>query len=59
MVTDAVVANTDDTTGAVTNTATTAPEYYVSLEAMTADLRAAYDAALSNYDLLLMPTLPN
>jgi VCBS repeat-containing protein len=43
MVTGAVVANTDDTTGAVTNTATTAPEYYTSLETMTADLRAAYE----------------
>jgi hypothetical protein len=42
MVTGAVVANTDDTTGAVTNTATTAPEYYLNLEAMTADLKAAY-----------------
>jgi hypothetical protein len=42
MVTGALVANTDDTTGAVTNTATTAPEYYLSLEAMTADLKAAY-----------------
>ena len=42
MVTGAVVANTDDTTGAVTNTTTTAPEYYLSLEAMTADLKAAY-----------------
>ena len=29
MVTGAIVANTDDTTGAVTNTGTTAPEYYV------------------------------
>src|ERR1700759_55061 len=43
MITGAVVANTDDTTGAVTNTTTTAPEYYTSLEAMTADLRAAYE----------------
>ena len=43
MVTGARVANTDDTTGAVTTTTTTAPEYYVSLEAMTADLRAAYE----------------
>ncbi|MCA6122729.1 VCBS domain-containing protein [Bradyrhizobium sp. WSM 1704] len=43
MVTGAVVANTNDETGAVTNTATTAPEYYQSLEAMTADLRAAYE----------------
>ena len=42
MITGAVVANTDDTTGAVTNTTTTAPEYYLSLEAMTADLKAAY-----------------
>ena len=42
MVTGAVVANTDDTTGAVTNTTTTAPEYYLTLEAMTADLKAAY-----------------
>ena len=42
MMTGAVVANTDDTTGAVTNTTTTAPEYYLSLEAMTADLKAAY-----------------
>ena len=43
MITGAVVANTDDTTGAITNTTTTAPEYYTSLEAMTADLRAAYE----------------
>jgi VCBS repeat-containing protein len=43
MITGALVANTDDTTGAVTNTTTTAPEYYLSLEAMTADLRAAYE----------------
>ncbi|MCC8939132.1 cadherin-like domain-containing protein [Bradyrhizobium sp. Arg68] len=43
MVTGAIVANTNDQTGAVTNTTTTAPEYYVSLEAMTADLRAAYE----------------
>jgi len=43
MVTGAHVANTNDQTGAVTTTATTAPEYYVSLEAMTADLRAAYE----------------
>jgi VCBS repeat-containing protein len=43
MVAGAHVANTDDQTGAVTTTATTAPEYYVSLEAMTADLRAAYE----------------
>src|SRR5882757_5228659 len=43
MVTGALVANTNDTTGAVTTTTTTAPEYYVSLEAMTADLRAAYE----------------
>jgi hypothetical protein len=43
MITGALVANTDDTTGAVTTTTTTAPEYYVSLEAMTADLRAAYE----------------
>jgi VCBS repeat-containing protein len=43
MVTGALVANTDDTTGAVTTTTTTAPEYYLSLEAMTADLRAAYE----------------
>jgi hypothetical protein len=42
MITGALVANTDDTTGAVTNTTTTAPEYYLSLEAMTADLKAAY-----------------
>ncbi len=45
MVTGAVVANTDDQTGAITNTATTAPEYYQSLEAMTADLRTAYEGA--------------
>ncbi len=43
MVTGAHVANTNDTTGAVTTTTTTAPEYYLSLEAMTADLRAAYE----------------
>ena len=43
MVTGARVANTDDTTGAVTTTTTTAPEYYLSLETMTADLRAAYE----------------
>jgi VCBS repeat-containing protein len=43
MITGALVANTDDTTGAVTNTTTTAPEYYLSLGAMTADLRAAYE----------------
>ena len=43
MVTGARVAITDDTTGAVTTTTTTAPEYYLSLEAMTADLRAAYE----------------
>ncbi len=43
MVTGARVATTDDTTGAVTTTTTTAPEYYVSLETMTADLRAAYE----------------
>ncbi|MDT5408660.1 MAG: trimeric autotransporter adhesin, partial [Mycobacterium sp.] len=43
MVTGALVANTDDTTGAVTTTTTTAPEYYLTLEAMTADLRAAYE----------------
>ncbi len=42
MITGAVVANTDDTTGVVTNTTTTAPEFYLSLEAMTADLKAAY-----------------
>jgi hypothetical protein len=44
MVTGARVANTDGQTGAVTTTTTTAPEYYLSLEAMTADLRAAYEA---------------
>ncbi len=43
MVAGAHVATTNDTTGAVTTTATTAPEYYLSLEAMTADLRAAYE----------------
>ena len=43
MVTGARVATTNDTTGVVTTTTTTAPEYYVSLEAMTADLRAAYE----------------
>jgi VCBS repeat-containing protein len=43
MITGAVVANANDTTGAITNTNTTAPEYYTSLEAMTADLRAAYE----------------
>ncbi|WP_051677347.1 hypothetical protein [Bradyrhizobium sp. URHD0069] len=43
MVTVALVANTNDQTGAVTTTTTTAPEYYLSLEAMTADLRAAYE----------------
>ena len=43
MVAGALVANTNDTTGAVTTTTTTAPEYYLSLEAMTADLRAAYE----------------
>jgi VCBS repeat-containing protein len=43
MVTGARVANTNDTTGAVTTTTTTAPEYYLSLETMTADLRAAYE----------------
>ena len=42
MITGAVVANTDDTTGAVTNTTTTAPEFYLTLETMTADLKAAY-----------------
>src|SRR3984885_12860787 len=42
IVTGALVANTDDTTGAVTNTTTTAPEYYLTLEDMTADLKAAY-----------------
>ena len=43
MVAGARVATTDDTTGVVTTTTTTAPEYYLSLEAMTADLRAAYE----------------
>ena len=43
MVAGALVANTDDTTGAVTTTTTTAPEFYLDLEAMTADLRAAYE----------------
>ncbi|MBR1124195.1 FG-GAP repeat protein [Bradyrhizobium lablabi] len=43
MVAGAHVASTDDATGAVTTTATTAPEYYASLEDMTADLRAAYE----------------
>jgi hypothetical protein len=37
------VATTDEQTGAVTTSTTTAPEYYTSLEAMTADLRAAYE----------------
>lgn len=43
LVVGALVATTDDLTGAVTTTTTTAPEFYVSLEAMTADLRAAYE----------------
>jgi VCBS repeat-containing protein len=43
LVAGALVANTDDQTGAVTTTTTAAPEYYLSLEAMTADLRAAYE----------------
>lgn len=43
LVTGALVANTDPTTGAITNTSTNAAEYYTTLEAMTADLRAAYE----------------
>jgi VCBS repeat-containing protein len=43
LVTGALVATTDPSTGAITNTGTTAAEYYGSLEDMTADLRAAYE----------------
>lgn len=43
LVVGAQVATTNDTTGVVTTTTTTAPEYYASLEDMTADLRAAYE----------------
>ena len=43
LVTGALVATTDQTTGAVTTSTTAAAEYYASLEAMTADLKAAYD----------------
>ena len=49
LITGAVVANTDPTTGAITNTGVTAPEYYTSLENMTSDLRSAYEGlAASN-----------
>jgi VCBS repeat-containing protein len=51
MVTGAKVDITDDVTGAVTVTATDAPEFYVDLEQMTADLKAAYDGlAAANPD---------
>ena len=32
--------------------------YYAKAQNLNRKLRAAYDAAMSNYDLLLMPTLP-
>jgi VCBS repeat-containing protein len=43
MVTGAKLDISDETTGAITVTDTTAPEFYLSLEDMTADLKAAYD----------------
>jgi len=43
LVTGALVAITDPTTGAITTTTTSAAEHYASIEAMTADLKAAYD----------------
>lgn len=44
MVVGARVSTTDETTGAVTVSPTVmAPEYYLDLESMTADLRAAYE----------------
>ncbi len=43
LVVGALVADTDDTTGAVTTTGVAAPAYYASLEDMTADLKAAYE----------------
>lgn len=43
LVNGALVAETDDVTGEVTTSGVSAPEYYTSLEDMTADLRAAYE----------------